>query len=117
MSPTYTETHAGSVASRLELLESGRITHRLAMMFTILHGLVELPPPPPPGQIPNASLYKICPEKAEFIFLSSQTGQHLGPLASLYADSFIVLPAKSYKYVMFCLQRYHGLRIDRSLVY
>ena len=28
-----------------------------------------------------------------------------------------VLPAKSDSDVMFCLQRYQGLRIDRSLVY
>ena len=28
-----------------------------------------------------------------------------------------VLPAKSDSYVMFCLQIYHGLRMDRSLVY
>ena len=28
-----------------------------------------------------------------------------------------VLPAKSYSDVIFCLQSYRGLRIDRSLVY
>ena len=28
-----------------------------------------------------------------------------------------VLPAKSESEIMFCLQSYHGLRIDRSLVY
>ena len=28
-----------------------------------------------------------------------------------------VLPAKSDSDFMFCLQSYHGLRIDRSLVY
>ena len=28
-----------------------------------------------------------------------------------------VLPAKSDSYVMFCLQRYQGLIIDRSIVY
>ena len=31
--------------------------------------------------------------------------------------SFTVLPAKSDSDVMFCLQSYQGLRIDRSIVY
>ena len=31
--------------------------------------------------------------------------------------SYTVVPAKSDSDVMFCLQRYQGLRIDRSLVY
>ena len=31
--------------------------------------------------------------------------------------TLIVLPAKSDSDVMFCLQSYQGLRIDRSLVY
>ena len=33
------------------------------------------------------------------------------------ADSFTVLPAKSDSDVMFCLQTYKGIRIDRSLKY
>ena len=32
-------------------------------------------------------------------------------------DSTTVLPAKSDSDIMFCLQSYQGLRIDRSLVY
>ena len=45
MSPTDTETHSGKVTSRLELLESGRINHRLAMMFKMQHGQVEIQVP------------------------------------------------------------------------
>ena len=37
--------------------------------------------------------------------------------SSVVVSLLTVLPAKSDSYVMFCLQSYQGLRMDRSLMY
>ena len=39
------------------------------------------------------------------------------PIVYVKVCTYTVLPAKSDSDFMFCLQNYHGLRIDRSLVY
>ena len=53
-----------------------------------------------------------------FNFLKSYVLFDCVDLANTYSNNrSTVVPTKSDSNVMFCLQRYRGLRIDRSLVY